>query len=117
MERLKEHLASLKTRVVASLAMYTIFLIVVILVGLRHALFRDEQMLMWMAPLVVSQLLMPQQTMPAVWPRAVDEDEQAQLDMIRATLRNWQAKVTSMRVSYIVVAVLLISAMHFVVVR
>lgn len=117
MERLKEHLASLKTRVVASVAMYAVFLLIVVLVGLRHALFRDEQMLMWMAPLVVSQLLMPQQTMPSVWPRAVDEDEQAQLDMIRATLRSWQPKVTSMRVGYIVVAVGLIAAMHFVVVR
>jgi len=115
MERLKEHLASLKTRIVASLAVYAIFAVVVVVIGLRHALFRDEQMLMWMAPLVVSQLLMPQQTMPAVWPRSVDEDDQAQLDMIRATLRAWQAKVTSMRVGYIVVAAGLVAAMHFVV--
>jgi hypothetical protein len=116
MERLKEHLASLKTRIAASVAVYAIFVVVVLVIGLRHALFRDEQMLMWMAPLVVSQLLMPQQTMPAVWPRSIDEDEQAQVDMIRATLRAWQVKVTSMRVAYIVVAAGLVAAMHFVVV-
>lgn len=116
MERLKEHLASLKTRVVASLATYAIFVVTVVVIGLRHALFRDEQMLMWMAPLVVSQLLMPQQTMPAVWPRSVDDDEQSQVDLIRATLRAWQVKVTSMRVAYVVAAAGLVAAMHFVVV-
>jgi hypothetical protein len=103
-ERLESHLRSIQTRIGLSIAIYVVFMIAAVVLGIQGRTLDDDRMLLWMVPLVSAVLVLPRSTMLSRWPTADDDDEAARIEMARTTLRAWNGRVIVMRFGYIVVA-------------
>lgn len=110
MEHLDTHLTRIRRRMVASGAMFVLFVVLAMALALRGAVMRDETMLIWMVPFVLSILLLPRSTSPAFWPRTDDAATQDRIDMIRADLRSLQSRAMLIRVAFVSVALVIVFA-------
>jgi hypothetical protein len=110
MEHLNAHLTRIRRRMVASVAMFVLFVMLAMALALRGAVLRDETMLIWMVPFVLSILLLPRSTSPPFWPRSENESDQDHIDMIRANLRNLQSRAMIVRLAFLAVAAVIVFA-------
>lgn len=110
MEHLDAHLIRIRRRMVASGAMFVLFVMLAMALALRGAVMRDETMLIWMVPFVLSILLLPRSTSPPFWPRTDDDAAQDRMDMIRAELRALQSRAMVIRVAFVSVALVIVFA-------
>ena len=113
MERLERHLRSIQTRIGASIAIYLVFVIAAVALGIRGTTFDDDTMLLWMVPLVGAVVVLPRSTMLSRWPTPQDEDEDARIEMARNTLRALNVRVIVMRLAYLVGAAAVLALLPF----
>ena len=104
MEHLINHLSGLRRRLVLSVSVYVVFVAVALLLASRGTVMKDESMLIWMAPLVLSLIVLPRSTAPARWPTQDTDEGQDRVDLIRAELRLLETRSMLLRIGYIVFA-------------
>ncbi len=104
MEQLINHLSGLRRRMLLSVGIYGVFVSVALLLAVRGTVMKDESMLIWMAPLVLSMIVLPRSTAPARWPTQDTDEGQDRVDLIRAELRVLDTRLMLLRVGYVVIA-------------
>ena len=102
------------TRVGASVALYAVFSLIAIGLGVSGKTLQNEYMLMWMVPLVSAIFVMPRTTFPPwPWPTGENDDDQAQIDMMRDQLRTLSTRTTITRLVYFALAIFFLALLPF----
>ena len=104
MERLERHLQNTRLRTLLSMTAYGAFVVIAFVLGQQHDALDNDRMLIWMAPLIAAVAILPRSPAQITWPSSPSAEEQDRIDMIRQELRQWQSRVTVVRLVYLVVA-------------
>lgn len=114
MDSLERHRVSLQRRMIASGAIYVVFMIVASIAAVRGTTFDDNVLLLIIVLLIGSVSVLPRSTMPRRWPQATTADGQDRLDMMRDTLIAMQNRATYQRLFYFAIGILLIAVLPLV---
>ncbi|TVQ97522.1 MAG: hypothetical protein EA398_14500 [Deltaproteobacteria bacterium] len=103
-EKLERHQQAIQQRFIGSMAAFAVFGLVSVVFANAGTLQDDLSMLVVIVLIVVSLLVLPRSTAPAVWPRVEGAEDQDRMDLIRDNLRQLQLRATWLRLVYLLLA-------------
>lgn len=108
MDLLEQHRKTIRARIVASIVVYLVFLASAIRLGLSGQTFRDDMMLLWIIPLILTIVILPRSTQPDRWPTPQSAEDADRIEFVRDEMRATYQRTIVMRVVYISLAFLTI---------
>lgn len=108
MDQLDKHRKFIRLRIVGSAIIYLVFLAMAVQLGLRGVTFRDDMMLLWIIPFVLSLVVLPRSTQPDRWPKPENAEDADKIEMVRAEMRATYQRTIVIRVAYLALAFLTI---------